>query len=204
LLGRNCGRMFLYTEEVGGSNPSSPTSSIRPVTCGNASGGPCFSYRRLSRPRCSHRVVTSGRTMAAIPLDDDVALSVLAERRHGLSGADIAFVPREAAYNCLRRTLDLQSLVRGGRRALSGGTEDQLIRLCRGNPDGPEVRVVLAPASWTSRCCLRANVHSPCGRLRRQPRGLTSTSTQHKGCRLDAVSECRAVTTLTSLAETAQ
>ena len=46
------------------------------------------------------------------PLDDDVDLSVLARELHGLSGADIAFVAREAAYNCLRRTLDLQSLVR--------------------------------------------------------------------------------------------
>ncbi len=46
------------------------------------------------------------------PLDDDVDLSVLAKELHGLSGADIAFVAREAAYNCLRRTLDLQSLVR--------------------------------------------------------------------------------------------
>ena len=46
------------------------------------------------------------------PLDDDVDLSVLAHELHGLSGADIAFVAREAAYNCLRRSLDLQSLVR--------------------------------------------------------------------------------------------
>jgi AAA+ superfamily predicted ATPase len=46
------------------------------------------------------------------PLDDDVDLSVLAKELHGLSGADIAFVAREAAYNCLRRSLDLQSLVR--------------------------------------------------------------------------------------------
>ncbi len=46
------------------------------------------------------------------PLDDDVDLSAIAEKLHGLSGADIAFVAREAAYNCLRRTLDLQSLVR--------------------------------------------------------------------------------------------
>ena len=46
------------------------------------------------------------------PLDDDVDLSVLARELQGFSGADIAFVAREAAYNCLRRTLDLQSLVR--------------------------------------------------------------------------------------------
>jgi SpoVK/Ycf46/Vps4 family AAA+-type ATPase len=46
------------------------------------------------------------------PLDDDVDLSVLAKELLGMSGADIAFVAREAAYNCLRRTLDLQSLVR--------------------------------------------------------------------------------------------
>jgi len=46
------------------------------------------------------------------PLDDDVDLAVLARELRGLSGADIAFVAREAAYNCLRRTLDLQSLVR--------------------------------------------------------------------------------------------
>jgi transitional endoplasmic reticulum ATPase len=46
------------------------------------------------------------------PLADDVDLSVLANELHGLSGAGIAFVAREAAYNCLRRTLDLQSLVR--------------------------------------------------------------------------------------------
>jgi len=46
------------------------------------------------------------------PLDDDVDLSALAQRLYGLSGADIAFVAREAAYNCLRRTLDLESLVR--------------------------------------------------------------------------------------------
>ncbi len=46
------------------------------------------------------------------PLDDDVDLSVLARELHGLSGADIAFVAREAAYNCMRRALDLQSLVR--------------------------------------------------------------------------------------------
>lgn len=46
------------------------------------------------------------------PLDDDVDLSVLAQALYGFSGADIAFVAREAAYNCLRRTLDLQSLVR--------------------------------------------------------------------------------------------
>jgi SpoVK/Ycf46/Vps4 family AAA+-type ATPase len=46
------------------------------------------------------------------PLDYDVNLGVLAEELLGMSGADIAFVAREAAYNCLRRTLDLQSLVR--------------------------------------------------------------------------------------------
>jgi AAA+ superfamily predicted ATPase len=46
------------------------------------------------------------------PLDDDVDLGVLAKELVGMSGADIAFVAREAAYNCLRRTLDLQSLVR--------------------------------------------------------------------------------------------
>jgi len=46
------------------------------------------------------------------PLDDDVDLSILAKRLQGFSGADIAFVAREAAYNCLRRTLDLESLVR--------------------------------------------------------------------------------------------
>jgi len=45
------------------------------------------------------------------PLDDDVDLGVLAKELQGLSGAGIAFVAREAAYNCLRRILDLQSLV---------------------------------------------------------------------------------------------
>ena len=30
----------------------------------------------------------------------------------GLSGAEIAFVAREGAYNCLRRTLDIGALIR--------------------------------------------------------------------------------------------
>ena len=46
------------------------------------------------------------------PLGDDVDLAAIAKELQGLSGADIAFVAREAAYNCMRRTLDLQALVR--------------------------------------------------------------------------------------------
>jgi AAA+ superfamily predicted ATPase len=65
------------------------------------------------------------------PLADDVSIQELSEKLLGLSGADIAFVAREAAYNCLRRSLDLQALV------LEDAQEPQLdeLRVCASDFD---------------------------------------------------------------------
>ncbi len=40
-----------------------------------------------------------------MPVSEDIDLSAISKRLVGLSGADIAFIAREAAYNCLRSSL---------------------------------------------------------------------------------------------------
>jgi len=46
-----------------------------------------------------------------MPIEPSVRLDEIAGALFGLSGAEIAFVAREAAYNCLRRTLDVGALI---------------------------------------------------------------------------------------------
>jgi ATP-dependent 26S proteasome regulatory subunit len=46
-----------------------------------------------------------------MPLGKSVDLNTLANQMNGLTGAEIAFVAREAAYNCLRRSADPTSLL---------------------------------------------------------------------------------------------
>ena len=43
-----------------------------------------------------------------MPLDNDIDSNTIINKLLGLSGAEIAFVVNEAAYNCLRRNLDLK------------------------------------------------------------------------------------------------
>ena len=47
-----------------------------------------------------------------MPIASSVRLDEIASGLVGLSGAEIAFVAREGAYNCLRRTLDIGALIR--------------------------------------------------------------------------------------------
>lgn len=46
-----------------------------------------------------------------MPVDPAFDRHAFAKRLHGLSGAAIAFVAREAAYNCLRRTIDIRRAI---------------------------------------------------------------------------------------------
>jgi transitional endoplasmic reticulum ATPase len=72
-----------------------------------------FDYTiEINKPTIEGCVKILDITTRESPLDDDVDLASIARQMHGFSGADIAFVAREAAYNCLRRSLDLKSLVR--------------------------------------------------------------------------------------------
>lgn len=43
-----------------------------------------------------------------MPIDREIDISLFCERLFGLTGAEIDFVVREAAYNCLRRNIDLE------------------------------------------------------------------------------------------------
>ena len=47
-----------------------------------------------------------------MPIASSVRLDEIVPGLFGLSGAEIAFVAREAAYNCLRRTLDIGELIK--------------------------------------------------------------------------------------------
>ena len=47
-----------------------------------------------------------------LPLAGDVSLKALAGKLAGLTGADVAFFVREAAYACLRRTLDVEEVLK--------------------------------------------------------------------------------------------
>ncbi len=47
-----------------------------------------------------------------MPIAPSVRLDEIASGLFGLTGAEIAFVAREGAYNCLRRTLDIGALIR--------------------------------------------------------------------------------------------
>lgn len=49
---------------------------------------------------------------ARMPLAPEFDVAHFGSKLHGLTGADIAFVAREAAYNALRRCMDLEQLVR--------------------------------------------------------------------------------------------
>jgi SpoVK/Ycf46/Vps4 family AAA+-type ATPase len=46
-----------------------------------------------------------------MPLSSKIDDEQFAEKLHGLTGAEIDFVVREAAYNCLRRSLDLRKCI---------------------------------------------------------------------------------------------
>ena len=46
-----------------------------------------------------------------MPISSSINIKEFSERLNGLSGAEIAFVVREGAYNCLRRTVDLKELI---------------------------------------------------------------------------------------------
>lgn len=46
-----------------------------------------------------------------MPLEKDIDPNTITNKLHGLSGAEIAFVVNEAAYNCLRRNLDLKKVL---------------------------------------------------------------------------------------------
>ncbi len=47
-----------------------------------------------------------------MPVDPAFDRQAFANKLHGLSGADIAFIAREAAYNCLRRSIDIHRVIR--------------------------------------------------------------------------------------------
>lgn len=46
-----------------------------------------------------------------MPLSSDIDIDKFSERLYGLSGAEVAFVAREGAYNCLRRNLNLKEVI---------------------------------------------------------------------------------------------
>ncbi len=75
-------------------------------------------------------------------------LDEIASGLFGLSGAEIAFVAREGAYNCLRRTLDIGELIRQDEADLDLTTlqvrqddfESALAQVGnRGHPDSREI-----------------------------------------------------------------
>jgi len=57
-----------------------------------------------------HKILTIHTNQ--MPIDYNVDLLNFSEKLFGLSGAEIAFIAREAAYNCLRRNLNLQNLIK--------------------------------------------------------------------------------------------
>jgi len=46
-----------------------------------------------------------------MPLSSDVVIDEMADELFGLSGAEIAFTVNEAAYNCMRRSMNLNALI---------------------------------------------------------------------------------------------
>jgi len=47
-----------------------------------------------------------------MPVSSDFDIESFSERLEGLSGADIAFIAREGAYNCLRRSINVRALIK--------------------------------------------------------------------------------------------
>ncbi len=72
-----------------------------------------FDYKiEIGLPNYSGRLKILQIHTAKTPLEHDVNLGELALAADGFSGAELAFVAREAAYNCLRRTCDVHALMR--------------------------------------------------------------------------------------------
>jgi len=46
-----------------------------------------------------------------MPIEDKFNKKQFAKKLIGLSGADISFVAREGAYNCLRRSINLKKMI---------------------------------------------------------------------------------------------
>jgi transitional endoplasmic reticulum ATPase len=63
-----------------------------------------------------------------MPLAGDCNVEDFAPRLEGLSGAQIAFVAREGAYNCLRRSVDVAALIAD---APAGEADFRHIRITR-------------------------------------------------------------------------
>lgn len=66
--------------------------------------------KKPTREGCRTIFAIHTRTM---PVSSDFDLGAFSADLEGLTGAQIAFVAREGAYNCLRRNLDIGSLIKG-------------------------------------------------------------------------------------------
>jgi SpoVK/Ycf46/Vps4 family AAA+-type ATPase len=64
--------------------------------------------RKPTRHGCYKIFALHTRNM---PISRDFDMKRFSEKLEGLSGADIAFIAREGAYNCLRETIDVESLI---------------------------------------------------------------------------------------------
>ncbi len=51
-----------------------------------------------------------------MPIAEDVNIEKFCGKLIGLSGAEIAFIAREGAYNCLRRNIDLKRFFTNGEK----------------------------------------------------------------------------------------
>ncbi len=73
-----------------------------------------FDYKlEVSLPNINSRIKIFNIHIKDMPLDGNFDVEYLANLMDGFSGADIAFVVREGAYNALRRTQNISELVRG-------------------------------------------------------------------------------------------
>ena len=69
----------------------------------------CIEVKKPTREGCYHIFKLATRNM---PVDKEFDIKEFSEKLYGLSGAEITFVSREGAYNCLRRSVDLKKIIK--------------------------------------------------------------------------------------------
>jgi transitional endoplasmic reticulum ATPase len=68
----------------------------------------CIEIKKPSKEAC-YKIFSIA--IQAMPVDNNFGIKEFSAKLNGLSGAEIAFVAREAAYNCLRRSRDLKKII---------------------------------------------------------------------------------------------
>lgn len=69
----------------------------------------CIEINKPTREGCSHIFSLAIKNM---PVNKKLDVKEFSDKLYGLSGAEITFVAREGAYNCLRRSFDLKKIIK--------------------------------------------------------------------------------------------